>query len=315
MIFIKTDINSRKNNIYNIEKPDTDRLLGNEYVKPQNKKLGFIPTLSSKNKLSIITKSISTDYKTCTIYKTIYNEIGEKINDISFKIKLDKYYLAFSTNNHSKVKAGGLHLKNLAINGMVEDKDKSVYVYGLISEKGKDLNFKNKPLGFYIFKFDKGGNKVWQKTTTIKDKLFNSSMVPIRTIIFASIEDNTINIYNRINGGKNKKTFKHSLNTQNGESIKSINNSTDRSKMVGGFGSVNFEYFLYAFDKLPNFKKKAFDANTIIAIEERSEISSYISSIKLSKNKILFNTIITNDGYWLLESDNKTYYKVLYFNK
>jgi len=318
LIFVKTEIYSRKNNTYNIEKPNIDRLLGSELVKPYKKKLGYLAKPAVNSFFEIITKSISKDYRKCTVYKTYYDEKGEKVDDIAFNVDLKKYYFIYSMNNNSERIIGANTFKNhLAVNGVLDDpKTNDVYIYGLMGERARGVNFSiNNPIGYYIFKFDKDGNKIWSKTQVIKDKLFNGSLLLQKAAIEVLIKEGNISVYNRVERGKDKSTFNHTFNIQNGEPVKDINKSSKRSKMLGSIGSIQFEYFLYAFDKLPNYKKKAFDANTIVALEEKIEISNYISNIKLSKNKILFNTIITDNGYWLIESDNKNYYKILFFNK
>ena len=63
-------------------------------------------------------------------------------------------------------------LSDLTINNFVIDpKTEDVYVYGLFAKNAKNSsNISNEPLGFYIFKFDKSGNKIWESVQTINDK-------------------------------------------------------------------------------------------------------------------------------------------------
>jgi len=320
LILVKTEIYSRKNNIYNIEKPNTNRLLGEKFAKWFRKKPNYLVKPAVRSFFEIITKSISNDYRKCTVYKTYYDEKGKKVDDVAFNVELKKYYLVFSMNNNTEETFGANSMtfdNNLAINGIIDDPETNdVYIYGLMGEKARGGNFSsNTPIGYYIFKFDKDGNKIWSKTQIIKDKLFNRGLVLIRAEIDVLIKDETISVYNRVKSGKDNSVFKHTFSIQKGEPIKELNKASTLSKMKNTYAQINFNYFLFAHDKLKNHKNKAFDSTTIVALEEKTEISNYINNIKLSKNKILFNTIITDSGYWLIESDNKNYYKILFFNK
>ncbi|MFD0965158.1 hypothetical protein [Pseudofulvibacter geojedonensis] len=323
LILITTDNFSRKRNKIDIEKPNTDRLIGDNHVKPFNKKPGFMfaPIKNSDSSFVITTKSISKDYKTCILYRTLYNFEGKKINENSYTVNTKKDFLIYSTNNNTRVdsnSAGATFFSNhLSINGYYidEDDNNNMYIYGLYGKTAKKINVPNSPAGFYVFKFDEKGNKIWETYKEINNKTFNRKKRLLNlTEINLWTDNNQIQVVNHF-GLKEKTTYKHFFNVDSGDYIKDNNNSSERSKMMGSFNGYQYQYFLYAFRQIDNYKNLKFDPNTLISYNENAEVKKYISSIIPNKKKIYFNMTYTKNGAWLLESDNKTYYKILFFNK
>ena len=128
-------------------------------------------------------------------------------------------------------------------------------------------------------------------------------------------ENNLILIHNIGENLKEKETIGYNYDKQTGAILNQNNIKSKRAKMLGSIGGVQYEYFLYAFHKISAYKKKSFDAETLISMDENPSLKNYIDSIGESKSKIFFNSVIADKGYWLLETDNKSYYKILFFNK
>jgi len=320
LVLVKTDIYSRKNTKTTIEKPNIERLIGKNYVKPRKKRLGLLLDNPKNYFFEIITKSITKDYKSSTTYRTFYDDDGKKVNEVSYNVLLDKNIMTYSGNNNTQLD----HINditvfdnNLTINGLTQDKrDKSVYIYGLITEKAKKLNMPNKPIGYYLFKFDHKGKLIWKSVKHINNKLFNKNKSLKHSYISLLISENDLLIIHTIGANLNEKeniSFNH--NKETGTIIKKNDIKSKRAKMLGSIGGLQFEYFLYAFNKIESHKEIAFDAETLIAMNENSKIKNYINSLKDPKVKILFNTIIADKGYWLIEGDNKNYYKIQFFDK
>ena len=57
-----------------------------------------------------------------------------------------------------------------------------------------------------------------------------------------------------------------------------------------------------------------FNAAIPVILKENTKVKSYLRSLT-PKSIINIVGIDTNEGVWLIESDNKKYYKILFFEK
>jgi hypothetical protein len=314
-----TDIFTRVKNRYNVEKPDINRLNGNAFIKP-DKNLGFAAIITNAEAFEIITKSISKDYKTTILYRTNYNMKGKKLDETSFVINLNNYFLIYSNNGGGFIgttSSGAnsysipIFVDDLSINNFLQDeKTGEVYIYGLFGEKSKGLNDDNSASGYYIFKFDKTGKKIWETINTIDDKKgFNKKIHLYRLLSNLTIKDNEL--YFRTGTDYNKEQIHEFFLDKNTGTILNKNKiSFKEDKIYTLKGDIR--YFLLSFYQYEGYKNKVFDFDGLVAIDTNIKVAQYLKNID-SKNKLYFNTIISNKGIWLIESDNEEYYKVTFF--
>jgi hypothetical protein len=62
-----------------------------------------------------------------------------------------------------------------------------------------------------------------------------------------------------------------------------------------------------------DLKNKAFSPVSFVAMDLSPTMDSYLKTIPSKGNAVYFETIFSNQGIWLIETDNKEYYKVLLF--
>ncbi|MFV5684957.1 hypothetical protein ACM55I_05885 [Flavobacterium sp. GB2R13] len=306
---------SKDKKIIPIQKPDINRLLGEESVKPEES-LGFVANLIDNDKFEIITKSISKDYKSTILFRTFYNTDGKKIDEKNYSISLPLDYLIYS--NTGKVCIGRSRTNEMArfksdmgINDLLEDKKTGdVYIYGLFGNKAEKLNDMNTPSGYYVFKFDKTGKKIWESINKIDDvKEFNHKFYLVGLFSkFSMYNDNllfqtgTDNTFDYVHYGLLDKNTGKILNKNK------ISYKEDKIYTLKG----DYRAFFLSFYEYEGYKKKVFDNDGLIAIDTNKKVADYLKNID-SKKKLFFNTIISEKGIWLLESDNEEYYKVTFF--
>jgi hypothetical protein len=317
-IYLETlDLFSKKKKIAPITKPDLNRLLGNEYIELE-KYFGYAINLIDNNKFEIVTKSITKDYKTTVLYRTFYDMEGKFINEIKYPVTLPTQYLIYSKNSAARIHERFVGLKNGAlffmtdinISDFIEDNEtKDVYVYGFFGNKAKKLNDENSPSGYYVFKFDKDGNKVWESINTIDDKEnFNKKIDLLR--VFSSLAITNKGLF--FEAGQSSEDYFHYsfLDKSSGKILTKNKISYKESKLFTMKNDV--QLFIYSYLKHNSFKDKVFDTDGLVAIESNKKIEEYLKKID-SKKKLYFNTFFSVKGIWLIESDNKEYYKVTFF--
>lgn len=327
----KKDINIEKNDIYlelteiatgkhqriQLEKPSLDRLKGENLIKPEED-LGFYVRSFDNETFEIVTKSISKDYKTSTIYRTVYNFQGKKIEDLSYTVSLTNFFQLYSNTGVSKLKEGShdktvqIFSNDLGINDfIIHLQTGDVYVYGLLGKKAKELNDYNEPGGFYVVKFDKTGKKIWESINEISDKKeFNDKMHLIRIKNSLRLEKNKL-VFAASSNYYNNYMHYAFLDPTTGKVTKTNKINFDEEKITTMMtGTRKFILSFFTNDMLKN---KVFDFNGLIAYDTNDGFKKYVNSVD-SKTKKYFRTLFgINGSTWLLETDNETYYKLNYF--
>ncbi|SEA19265.1 hypothetical protein SAMN05443667_102278 [Flavobacterium gillisiae] len=312
------DIFSKEKRIIPIVKPDISRLVGKGFINVEEY-LGYTANIIDNDKFEIVTKSISKDYKSSILYRTFYSMEGKNVGEQKIDISLPKEYLAYSANKVARIneKLTGfkneteLFLTDIGINDFIEDNvTKDVYVYGLFADKPKKLNDDNSPMGYYIFKFDKDGNKLWESINRIEDKDdFNKKIHLVKVFSSLSFSDNELCM--QTGGAFTNKYFHYCyLDKKTGNIVSKGKISYEKDRIYTMSGDVRL--FLFSFYENKDYKKKLFDLDGLIAIDKNKKVADYLKSIN-NKNKLYFNTILGNEGTWLIESDNEEYYKVTFF--
>lgn len=294
---------------------NTERLLGPNNIK-YSEELGFSVKIIDNNFFEIITKSISKDYKSTTLYRSIFDFEGNLIKDTSYQVNIKEDYLIYSNSGSTYKFSSGrdsefLNFGNdLAINNFEVDRDGNVYIYGLTGEKQKELNDYNETSGFYIFKFDKEGNKIWEysKNSIDDPKLLNKKFPLSRLDTSLSVNGNKIVF---LVGTDYVNEFFHYavVNKNDGSLIKNDKVVFNEKKRT----VTNYAYsFIPEFYKLPSNKKIFTNRNGLIVADYDLSIQNFIKTLNVNDN-INFNVVFSEEGTWLIESDNNSYYKIYYF--
>jgi hypothetical protein len=310
-VHFKTGINSK----IKLKKPDLARIIGDDFTRYANDVTFSIRTNDSN--FGIITKSIDKQYQSSILYRSIYNFEGELIDDFKYEIKIPNQYLIYCNAGggfiNTNSETGDTYISDLTINNFVIDKKTDeVYIYGLFGEQAKSSNsITNKPTGFYVFKFDKSGNKIWESIHKIEDKIHFNANQNISNIKCGLVVTNYDALFTVSSSLKNDGYIHYAfLNNETGSLIKknkiSFESITDDKKIN------NFIPFMPYFIK--GFENKSIDIDGAIATENYPVFSKYLA-LNQSKTKLFFKTFIGKDGIWLIESDNTSYYKLLFFKE
>jgi len=300
-----------------IDKPDISRLIGEDNVK-YGKDLNF-KVIPKKESFELITKSIKSDYKSAIIYRTIYNYEGKKIKELNYKVSISENYLMYCNNGGGEIGSNTngypVFEDDLNINNfIVDEKTNEVYVYGLIGKKDRRSNFiSNEPLGYYIFKFSEDGDKIWESINMISDKKdFNDDQTISLTLARLTIKDNQLLFFIGPHIIANKDYMHYSLmDMSNGKLISSVKLNY-KLKSLNTLMTGTRDFILSFLTNKEELKNKTLDFEGLMMYNEDNRFKNYINSVN-SKNEIDFISTVTREGTWLIESDNKSYYKVIYF--
>lgn len=310
------DINSLTKSTIDLDPLNIDRLKGENNIKSKAK-LGVTFELINNDSFSLITKSISKDFKNMTLYKTIYSNNGKIIDEKSFSVDLKNYHLLYSRNNGGETTIGGYDNKfthfdddNSINNHFVDKYTGDIYVYGLFGEDVSPLNTQGNPKGYYVFKFDKNGKKIWESINKINNSDFNKdhAMVTVYTNLFSL--GNNVCFSIQINGLKDY--FMYSLLASSSGNISKFQ-ELDFGQTFAHLENVPFNEFKInsEFKDDKNFKNKDFNLNSIIAINNDKRIFEYIKN-RNTESSISFYTHFSEKFTWIYEVDKDSYRIVLF---
>jgi hypothetical protein len=322
-IYLETiEIKTNSRNRVKLDKPDVAVLKGDSFAKA-DLKTSFNCKLNGNENFDIITKSVSSDFQTTILYKTTYNFEGKKLKELPLTLKLSNKFFITSDNsggpkdfNTTPASPGypfstvSVTLGTLSINHYFEDrKNGDIYVYGIFSDKAtKEIDGGSNPKGFYVFKFDKDGKKLWESINNIDDKEF-----------FEKIHESSKLQVNLLEYNKNL-VFSVSVN-----SFTEFSNSAIVDKTTGSISKINFiEYnnntskakmkaFVNNTYVTDDFKNKVFSQITFVAMITNSNVLKYLKSVPKDGKQLYYESVFSNEGIWLVETDNKDFYKVLLF--
>lgn len=313
-----TDIITRKHKGFKLDKPNIERLTASNLVQP-SKKLGLNYAINSDESFDFITKSITSDYTKSILYKTTYSTIdGKLLKDVPFEVNLKDKTLIYSNNGGGFTdtppnKAAPFFDDDLSINNYIVDPSNAdIYIYGLYGDKTFDLNKDANPKGYYVFKFDKDGKKIWESINKIEDKDFNEKHYMYYTETDLSFINNKLCFYAFVNENDeylNYGILDQATGTQ--EKIKKIVFHEYESRVGVGsdFFKLNYEY-----KNSKELKNKKFNVHGIIAYDNNTKYADYVKNVKI-KGETHFLTLFTNFGMLVIETDNEEYYKVIYFKE
>lgn len=247
-------------------------------------------------------------------YITKYDYEGIILSDKKFTISIENQIISSFSGGGIDPDSGIFFMYDSKVDfglmNYITDDNGNNFFYGLTGQKNNNKLINNEVKGYFIVKTDKNFNILWNKVYDIKyeEILENSSKIRINTSL------------NLVNNKLRFTLFKHKfdqylyyshINTETGEvslenKIDFKINSMSQPEML----TTALPTFFY-FKESP---KLLFDINSMYFYNSNSKIKDYFKTLASSKNKISFNCHFNNKGIWLLETDNKDYYKVTYFN-
>jgi hypothetical protein len=316
ILFVK-DISTRKKVSYKVDKPNLEKLVGPNFVKPKEN-LGFEFIVNSDETLDLVTKSILKDYANTVFYKTRLSIDGKKINELAYDLKIPNHVFLYSRNNGGKLVLGGTNDKfihfndDLSINNYVADLETGdIYIYGLYGDELGKLNDQANPKGFYVFKYDKFGKKIWESINKIDDSDFNKDHT--MTTVFVDLVQLNNNLCFSIRINSLKDFFNYSIiDIASGNIVKAENLVFNETFAHINDTKNNMYNINSSFKNLKELKNKKFDFNSIVAFNSNAKFAEYIKNVS-SKNDLNFYSSFSIRGIWLYESDDKEYYKVTLF--
>ena len=127
--------------------------------------------------------------------------------------------------------------------------------------------------------------------------------------------------------GKNFNLFEYNKDFAFSVSVNSFTEfsySTIVNKSTGSISKINFIEYNSAGNKAMNkafvsntyvndIRNKVFSQITFVAMITNPDVLKYINSVSEKGNRLYYEGIFSDEGIWLIETDNKEYYKVLLF--
>jgi hypothetical protein len=305
------DIFTNKKESYKIQKPNLARLIGPNFIEPKED-IGFALNYNRDETFDFITKSISKDYTNTILYKTRLSNQGKITNELIYDLKIPQKVFLYSRNGGGKYTYAGekqyIHFgDDLSVNNYIEDtKNGDFYIYGLYGDAFAKLNTMANPKGFYIFKFDKSGNKIWESINEIKDTEFRRNKVMIYVEIDLVQLNNmlcfTVGAYTP-SSHFNSYSF---VDIISGKTIKSQNLELDGNN--AGLNGIPYRF------KIKDFNNKTFDFYSAVSLNSNPKFAEYVKNVK-SKSDINFQSYYADKGVWLCEKHDNDYFKVTFFEE
>ncbi len=301
------DIKSKHKDRIKLETTKLDLLKGKSFIE-STEEVTFTSKLRNNDNFDLVTKSISIEQNETTVYKSTYDIKGKKIKDVALKLNLKDGFFILSSCG---VGYADLFKYNIqAVNNYYEDPvNDDIYVYGIYSKKKSKIFKGFKAVGFYIFKFDKDGNKIWESINPIKDSYFEdlSYSMSFRLDLFEY--NGKLLFTNSVNDATEFSNYAI-VDKSTGNVLKmnrvNYNNTT---------GFTRTRAFINNTYDRGDLKNKAFSPVSFVAMDLNSSMYSYLKTIPSKGNAVYFETVFSNQGIWLVETDNKEYYKVLLFKE
>jgi len=321
-IFLETiDIKSNARKRFKLDKPNLALLKGDGFAKFDIKP-SFTSKVKGNENFDIITKSVSADSKSTILYKTTFDFEGKKIKELALTLKLkDKEFIisdncagpkdinSTMTTPYDPFSIVYVKLGAFSINHYYEDRiNGDIFVYGIFRDEEKEVEGRGRsPKGFYVFKFDKDGNKLWESINDIADKDFLDKITDYSKMQINLLEYNKDLLFsisvNDFTEFSNAATVDKSTGAISKISFIEYNNNTSNLK--------DREFITNTY--VNDIKNKVFSQLTFVGMIANPNVEKYINSVPSDGNKLYYETVFSDQGIWLVESDNKEYYKVLLF--
>lgn len=323
-VFLETiEIKSNSRKRVQLDKPNLS-LLNGEAFEEFDVKPSFTCKLNGNETFDMITKSVSADSKTSVLYKTTFDFGGKKIKELVLTLNLQNKKFIFSDNNggpretSSTMSMQGGSFRDVtvkfgasSINHYFEDRSNGdLFVYGIFRDDAKNIEGRGRsPKGFYVFKFDKNGKKLWESINNIVDKDFLDKITNYSKLQVNLLEYNKQLLFSvSVNDFTE---FSHACTLDKSTGASSKLNFIEYNNNISNLKGRSFITNSYVSD----IKNKVFSQLTFVAMISNSNLEQYIKNIPSTGNKLYYETVFSDQGIWLIESDNKEYYKVLLFKE
>lgn len=308
-VYLKViDLFSSKVERFKLEKPDLTKL-ENKTTASFTEGLNFDVRIN-ENTISFITKSINKNYKSATIYRTMYDLNGSKIGQYSYFADAPKHFLLLSNNGGGVVASSNSNAKlsELAVNNYLVDKNTgNVYVYGLFGSQAKEItNTSNIPLGFYVFKYDAKGKLQWESHQEVMDPTGFNQLQDVSKINFSiRLRDNEVycGIFSKNQNYYDVVTLHEGNGERKAQALLTY-------QMTQENGTKELVPADLTTNEFPNFK---FNKDALYVLHTFQSFQQYLKSTHATK-ALYYQAYVSKKGFWLIESDNKTYCKVLFFS-
>ncbi|WP_343705083.1 hypothetical protein [Flavobacterium sp.] len=315
------DIQSSTKNRFKIEKPNLTLLKGDSYVKFEED-IHFNCILNGNENFDLIAKSLSSDSKKIVIYKNTYDFKGNKIKEVSFNLELDnKYFICSDISGGIINYTGGVNngpiytlFDALSLNNFYQDKKNGdIYVYGIFTNSVPYHKHRKseKPSGFYIFKFDKEGNKIWESVNEIDDEKYFEKIRENGNLDVSLVEYFDNLLFSISVNDFTEFTHTMIIDKRKGEILKRGKMVYNNNNYIGGG-----KFFIRpTYESKDEFRNKSFSQVCFAALTINENYLNYIKGLPLKGDRKYFETIFSDQGIWLIETDNEEYYKVLLFKE
>ncbi|WP_026706163.1 hypothetical protein [Flavobacterium soli] len=314
----KTDFTKKTSKKISLKKPNVQRLKGEHLLKVKD--IGCYANLVDNNSFELVTKSVSKDLTSSTMYRTIYDLEGNILHDYKYDYKLPKGQLVRCTTREGETSISVQPNKSiskssefgqfgpmldLGINEhFIDPITKDIYIYGLYVDEF--------PSGFYMIRYSNEGEKIWEKQFEIVDKkgLNNKRQTWSSVELFTNNYMDEKTLYFTIHGGMGGDHYNHYflLDKENGAVEKQVYKVSE-SDVRGGFMTLSHAS-IFENNKLG--KNKYGCDITVMAYHLNEKVKNYVDKVTAKKD-VIFDSFISSKGLWLLESDNNNYYKVTLF--
>ncbi|WP_428224930.1 hypothetical protein [Flavobacterium sp.] len=307
-VYLKViDLFSGAVNKVKLEKPDISKL-ENKTTATFTEGLDFEVRINEST-ISFVTKSINKNYKSATVYRAVYDLTGSKLGDYTYMVDAPKHAMILSDNGGgvSLVSDKEKKVSELAVNNYLVDKNTNeVYVYGLYGNESKELTqTSNVPLGVYVFKFDARGKLIWESHQDIIDIAgFNQQqdVSKIKLSLRLRNEEVLCQVFSKEKSYSNVLT----LQKNNGEKKTITNLRIDENQNFKADALIKSDLIQNSFK---NFK---FDKESLYLSQTSDTFQQYLKARDKSKS-LSYKSFISKKGFWVLESDNESYCRLLFF--
>lgn len=305
-IFLETfNIKTKEKKRTKLETTKLDLLKGKSYIE-STEEVTFTCKVKNNDNFDLVTKSISIEQNETTVYKTTYDIQGKKIKDVALKLNLKEGFFVLSACGVGYVDLFKYNIQ--AVNNYYEDPiNDDIYVYGIYSKKRSKIFKGFDAVGFYIFKFDKDGNKIWESINPLKDKYFEDLSYGQSFNINLLEYNGNLVFTNSANEATEFSNYAL-VDKSSGNVLKTNRISYNRN---ASFEKTNA--FVSNTNESKELLRKVMSPLSFVAIDLNPKLFAYLKTIPQKGDRIYFETIFSNEGIWLVETDNKEYYKVLLF--
>lgn len=312
LVLEKYDFLKKSSKKITLPKPDLSVLQGKDLE--QFDRIAFQVRFQPDNTFDIVTKSLSKDLTSSTIYRAVYDLEGKNINNFSYNVKDSNAGLVavmtqsreenmWQAKRQMDIKPIDLDINDYYIDPTTQD----FYIYGMSSSK--------KSFGFYLNRYKKSGEIIYEKfypldqKEAFSGKLRSFLLCNISLLEYNDGESLLVSVDTDKGFDDNSKNHIFLINKNSGSITKNVDYTNTVNSSKGTFSQLG-SYSIFTNNK---YKNKIFCSESVLSVlNVNDKVKSYIDKVS-AKNDISFDCFINSKGIWLMETDNEQYYKVTLF--